>query len=389
MNLQLSQRRQSLPVRLGSHGYRLDGDFAVLEAELHIPPQCSGSTFGLELWACSAPYSGGSPIGTKVAEVPLELPTPITPYVHRIEARAAAHHPAERREHAMVLMLVSGSEARRVHDFANFGRLQRFSNPSFDGAAGYRIDGEQVVLSAEGVANPRPEGNVSGTLCLELWALSEPYAGGAPQGQRLAAAELGSVWGQYRLPAIERRAPFTPPPAGRWHLSLLLREWTLPHGYATRDYRNFDVLYEQAGRELDAPRLASPSPAAPAAARASDTLRLIEPAPEASSAKATLAPVVELAAPVADAAAPVVEAAAAVEPPAAPVGAEPAPAAGQRALLSVHAASLDELCRLPGVSLKVAKEIVKGRPYASLDALLQVRGIGEKTLRRIKNLLSL
>src|SRR5690606_30083455 len=149
----------------------------------------------------------------------------------------------------------------------------------------------------------------------------------------------------------------------------------------------------------------------PAAARASDTLRLIEPAPEASSAKATLAPVVELAAPVADAAAPVVEAvadaaapvveaaadaaapvveaAAAVEPPAAPVGAEPAPAAGQRALLSVHAASLDELCRLPGVSLKVAKEIVKGRPYASLDALLQVRGIGEKTLRRIKNLLSL
>jgi hypothetical protein len=29
-------------VRLCNHGYRLDGDFAWLNAELHVPPYCSG-----------------------------------------------------------------------------------------------------------------------------------------------------------------------------------------------------------------------------------------------------------------------------------------------------------------------------------------------------------
>jgi DNA uptake protein ComE-like DNA-binding protein len=41
------------------------------------------------------------------------------------------------------------------------------------------------------------------------------------------------------------------------------------------------------------------------------------------------------------------------------------------------------------LSLKIAKEIVKSRPFASLEALLDVRGIGEKTLRRIKGLIRL
>ena len=93
MNLQPSNRRQDVPVRLGSHGYRLDGDIAHLNAELHVPPYCAGSNFGLELWACSAPHAGGAPRGVKIAEVSLELPTPIGPHVHRVEARAAVSPP--------------------------------------------------------------------------------------------------------------------------------------------------------------------------------------------------------------------------------------------------------------------------------------------------------
>jgi competence ComEA-like helix-hairpin-helix protein len=57
--------------------------------------------------------------------------------------------------------------------------------------------------------------------------------------------------------------------------------------------------------------------------------------------------------------------------------------------LSVQTATLEELSRLPGLSLKVAKEIVKARPFASLEALGEVRGIGEKTLRRIRSLITL
>jgi DNA uptake protein ComE-like DNA-binding protein len=371
MNLQLSHRRQELPVRLGSHGYRFDGDFAFLEAELHIPPHCSGPDFGLELWACPAPYAGGHLQGTQVAAIPLELPTPIAPYVHRVEARAAARLPSGNADHAMVLMLVSGGATRRVHDYANYARLQHFANPLLEGAVGYSIEGEQVVLRAEGVANPRPQGNSSGTSSLELWAFTEPYAGGEPRGQRLAAAELGSVWGEHRLTQVERRVPFTPPAAGRWHLSLLLREWTLPHGYVTRDHRNFDVVYEQGAAEPAAPALP------PAAPHAADKLRLIKPVVETAAAPA---------------AARVVHAAAAPAPAAIPAAAAPVPAAETAAApgqLSVNTASIEALAKLPGLSLKVAKELVKSRPFTSLDALLQVRGIGDKTLRRIKSLLTL
>jgi len=392
MNLQPTHRRQDLPVRLGNHGYRFDGDFAVLEADLHIPPHCSGSDFGLELWACSSPHAGGSVLGTKVAEVALELPTPIAPHLHRVEARTAASIPSGDRDHAMVLMLVSGGDARRVHDFANYGRLQHFASPSLDGAVGYGVEGDQLVLRAEAVSNPRSEGNSSGTLCLELWALAEPYAGGVPSGHRLGGAELGSVWGQHRLPSIERRAPFTPPVPGRWHLALLLREWTLAQGYVTRDYRNFDVVYDQADPERAAASVAAAAPAvvAPAAGpRPVEKLRLIKPAPEAAAAAVAEPASSEPRASVAESA----EVAVAAEVPVAvaaeiPVAA-PAPAAGKPAPLSLQRASIEELSKLPGVSLKVAKEIVKGRPYASLDALLQVRGIGEKTLRRIKSLLTL
>lgn len=408
-------------MRLGNHGYRIDGDVAFLQADLHIPPHFSGSDLALELWACAAPHSGGNPHGTRVAAIPLELPTPIAPHTHRVESRTAASFPTGNGDHAMVLMLVSGGDGR-VHDFANYGRLEHFANPSLEGAVGYSVDGEQVVLRAEGVANPRPTGNTSGTLSLELWALAEPYAGGAPRGQRLGTAELGSVWGQYRLPAVERRVPFTPPAPGRWHLSLLLREWTLAHGYSTRDYRNFEARYEQPAPERVAAAAPAPADHAPAlvapasASRASEKLRLLEPGaevPAAARAPSAAAAVSEPAAPAPVAAAPAPVAAAAAAPTPAPVAAAPAPAAaapapvapaatapvaaqaapvssaGKPGLLSVHTASIEELSKLPGLSLKVAKEIVKARPYASLEALLEVRGIGDKTLRRIKNLLTL
>jgi competence ComEA-like helix-hairpin-helix protein len=383
MNLQPSNRRQDVPVRLGSHGYRLDGDTAHLNAELHVPPYCAGSNFGLELWACSAPHAGGAPRGVKIAEISLELPTPIGPHIHRVEARAAVTPPAGEGDHSMVLVLVGGmGDARRVHDFANYNQLQHFASPRLEGAVGYAIEGNDVVLSADGVANPRPAGNSSGSLCLELWALPEPYVSGAPRGHRLAGAELGNIFGQHHIPGASRRAAFTAPPAGRWHVALLLREWTLANGYVTRDFRNFDLGFDQTPPQPLAEPLPASTPA-PSAVRPPAKLRLIEPADEASDdgwpepSEIPPAPSPSLRAP------------ASAAPAAAPADAPPAPVATGKRLLNVQTATLEELSKLPGVSLKVAKEIVKRRPFATLDALIEVRGIGEKTLRRIKALLTL
>jgi hypothetical protein len=51
-------------------------------------------------------------------------------------------------------------------------------------------------------------------------------------------------------------------------------------------------------------------------------------------------------------------------------------------------ASLDELTALPGVGPKLAARIAAGRPYPSLEALLSVRGIGPRTLSRLRPHLS-
>jgi competence protein ComEA len=63
----------------------------------------------------------------------------------------------------------------------------------------------------------------------------------------------------------------------------------------------------------------------------------------------------------------------------------PAPAA---APVDVNSADLSALAALPGVGDKTAQEIVKGRPYKSVDDLAKVKGIGEKKLAKLKPLVT-
>lgn len=57
-------------------------------------------------------------------------------------------------------------------------------------------------------------------------------------------------------------------------------------------------------------------------------------------------------------------------------------------LVDVNAADEEELAQLPGVGPTIAERIVHSRadegPYASIDDLLRVRGVGPKTLDRVR-----
>ncbi len=57
-------------------------------------------------------------------------------------------------------------------------------------------------------------------------------------------------------------------------------------------------------------------------------------------------------------------------------------------LVDVNTADLTALAELPGVGEKTAQEIVKGRPYKSVDDLAKVKGIGEKKLAKLKPLVT-
>lgn len=49
-------------------------------------------------------------------------------------------------------------------------------------------------------------------------------------------------------------------------------------------------------------------------------------------------------------------------------------------LVNVNEASLDELQTLDGVGEAAAKRIVKGRPYETIDGLVRVRGVSNRTV---------
>jgi serine/threonine protein kinase len=52
--------------------------------------------------------------------------------------------------------------------------------------------------------------------------------------------------------------------------------------------------------------------------------------------------------------------------------------------INVNAATEEELTTLPGVSAAIARRLIEARPLSAMADLLKVKGIGEKTLRRIE-----
>jgi len=53
--------------------------------------------------------------------------------------------------------------------------------------------------------------------------------------------------------------------------------------------------------------------------------------------------------------------------------------------LDLNTAARDELMKIPDVGEKTANSIIEGRPYATIDELDKVAGIGQKTLEKLKD----
>jgi hypothetical protein len=262
-------------VRLGgNHGYRFEGDTAILTAELELSggdlTAHGDKQLALQLWACDFPHQGGQLQGLKVAEAAL---APIEGERAYFETASFAHLPPLQSDYNMVLVLAAGEQGRydQVQDFANYAQRQQFTGPRLEGTVGYRFDGAGVVLSAERVRNAREEGNLSGSLTLELWALPRAYEGGQLTGTILASTGLGRIAGQREERDIERYAPLNPPEPGTWQLALALTEFTAA-GYVTRDVSSFAMPYvvdapAPAARELATNELVASSKSEPASAK--------------------------------------------------------------------------------------------------------------------------
>ena len=57
--------------------------------------------------------------------------------------------------------------------------------------------------------------------------------------------------------------------------------------------------------------------------------------------------------------------------------------------VSINTALAEELAAVKGLNSTLAKGIVKGRPFASVNDLTQVKGLGEKILAKVRSSLKL
>ena len=109
---------------------------------------------------------------------------------------------------------------------------------ALNGNCRYNLDGDSICLNIQEIANNRTQHTVSSDLSAELWALTQPYQGGAFCGHALAICHLGILNGQQSLRNWEYTQPIQSPPEGYWYLTLMLRE--AENGvYVTRDHVNF------------------------------------------------------------------------------------------------------------------------------------------------------
>ena len=339
--------------RLGAkHGYRFDVDSVRLNAMFSITDQAAHSrSWALQLWACpEVPTSLGQASHHLVAEVALPPIGELVDDAESFEMNVPATLPAGRMEHVMVLALVAGRNGQfnEVHDTFTYPYRESFSMPRLSGASSYEIKGDKVVLTAERIENPRCAENLSGTLALELWALPAQYQGGAFSGQPLAGVAFDPLAGQYEYRDLACVLPFVAPAAGQWNLVLMLREWT-GNGYVTRDFVNFSRPF-------------------------------VQPQPAKIEVPQTAKTTTEASAPAAKAAA---------KSAARPASAKREVTSAKDDTVSVNSASAEELAEVKGLPTKVAKAIVKERPFRALDELLRVKGMGEKLFAKLRSRLKL
>ena len=269
-----------------------------------------------------------------------------------------------------------------------------------DGNVAYRIDNDRVIINLDSIRSDRHDGDISGTLSLELWALNRPYNGDDFEGQALAGTQIGEMLGQHFLSDCEYDLIFNAPSAGNWALCLMLREWN-GESFQTCDFRNFDVPY-QAEPELHLVETAKTEAKAEAKvvdinAKREAAPAKIESKPEtkAESAKAAPAKAAQKkteakkteekkAEPVAKKSTAKTPAA----PKAAPKTAANKPVA-KDVVVSVNTATSAELAAVKGLSAKQAEAIVSGRPYKSVDDVIKAKGMGAKLLEKVRSSLKI
>lgn len=358
-----------------NHGYRLDGDFVQLTADVSVAEHdvADGTLWSLQLWANPCGFESLALSGVKVAEFQLQ---PVAGQFS-VDACVNALPPAGAADQIMALALVAQSPdgSIRVSELSVYPNPQNFTQPALFGNISCELADGIACIGIDSITNPRNPDNLSGSLALELWALDAPYSGGAWCGQPVASVVLGQLQGQsswtdcsYSVPAVLADTSAT--------LTLMLREWT-PAGYVTRDFRNITLTNAaQAVEAVEAVEASEPVKAAEV-----ETVETTEAVVANEAPAGTQQPEV-------------VEAA---DTPTSKTARKAAKKSPKKAIakpeadarVSINTASVDELATVKGLRRSVAEAIVAARPFGILGDVVRVKGMGVKLYEKVAGFLKL
>ena len=209
---------------------------------------------------------------------------------------------------------------------------------------GYRIENDRVIISIQHISNDRVEGNLSGTLRLQLCA----FGRGDESSEEivLASTMIGEIKGLHFLSDCHYDLVFQQPPAGTWQLALQLSEWN-GVDYTLCDSAYFDAFYQiEALSDYSIP-----------------TMKVVE----LKNEKAASTPKI------------------ATESPAAkkPKEVKKNVTGYADGYLVINKSKVDKLLKVKGVPKKILEKLVAERPFHSEKAVLNVKGMGPVMLGKV------
>lgn len=347
-------------------GYVLYEEQVHLNAEICVF-SASQSALSVQLWACQQAFHGGILEGHKIAE---SAPS----FYHQntlIAEQLSASWPVGQQSYYMVLVLV---EADTIVSYVNFAQTQSFLLPHLTEVK-TQFTATDIYIDIGQIYNPRAQDNLSGTLSLELWAVSAPYLGDPCEGELLTIQLLGVLAGQGAWTNYQLTASI---PSHAQSLVLLLREWTAK-GYVTRDYVSLSVPVADA-EPVAAIIESTPEPVAETIPPEVVTEVTVEAIAETVVEAEVIAKQPELVL-TPDEPAPVKAKKTSKKTSSAPVVKAPAK---NPALPSLNEASVEQLCSIKGISQAVARTLVESRPYKAWTEVAKLKGVGGKLLAKLQ-----
>lgn len=209
---------------------------------------------------------------------------------------------------------------------------------------GYRIENDRVIVTAQRISSDRPEGNLSGTLRLQLCALRQSTGGS--ETIVLASTILGEIKGQHFLSDCYYDLAFQHPPAGTWQLVLQFSEWD------GVDYTLCDSAYFDAPYQIEV---------------SSDSFVPVMEKDELENEKAEPTPKIATENPIAKK----------------PKEVKKNTSGYTDGYLAINKSKVDKLLKVKGVPKKVLEKLIAERPFHSEKAVLNVKGMGPVMLGKI------